>query len=270
MQWENLTVPQFARAVKECRGVGIIPVGVLEPHASHLPLGTDMFTAHRVACLAAEQEPAIVFPQYAWGMNHEAAHLPGSFVVKRELAFALLENVCDEMGRHGLRRIILLSGHGGNGHFLRLFLQTLTNTERDYCVYYANLEHWRNTKVLETREIGHACEAETSICLHLFPDLVDDDAMSPVPFKSLARNAPLIEKSVHTSVDWYSKYPTMCVGDARKGTAEKGRGFVDDRVADLVEAIRAVKRDKVTPALLEKFMAGKKRPSCPDKGERCR
>ncbi|MFQ5420508.1 MAG: creatininase family protein [Anaerolineae bacterium] len=46
MQWENLTSSDFAQAVQRCRGVGIIPIGVLEAHASHLPLGTDMFTAH--------------------------------------------------------------------------------------------------------------------------------------------------------------------------------------------------------------------------------
>ena len=64
MRWENLTMPDFARAVTDCDGVGIIPIGVLEPHSTHMPLGTDMFESHWIACKAAEREPALVFPQY--------------------------------------------------------------------------------------------------------------------------------------------------------------------------------------------------------------
>ena len=67
------------------------PVGVLEAHASHMPLGTDMFTAHFAACRAAEQEPVIVFPPHPFTINHETAHLPGGLVIKRDLAFALLK-----------------------------------------------------------------------------------------------------------------------------------------------------------------------------------
>jgi len=125
MRWENLSSLDFEKAVETCQGVGIIPVGVLEAHASHLPLGTDMFNAHFTACEAAAQEPIIVFPQYPYTINHESSHLPGSLVIKRDLAFALLENICDEMYRNGITKIILLSGHGGNRYFLPLFVQTL-------------------------------------------------------------------------------------------------------------------------------------------------
>lgn len=137
MQWKNLSSLDFAEAVATCQGVGIIPIGVIEAHASHLPLGTDMFAAHWTACRAAEQEPMIVFPQYPFSINHETAHLPGGLVIKRDLAFALLENICDEMYRNGLRKIVLLSGHGGNRHFLPLFVQTLPEKAKPYTVYYA-------------------------------------------------------------------------------------------------------------------------------------
>ena len=131
MQWENLTSLDFVTAVQTCQGVGLIPIGVLEAHASHLPLGTDMFTAHFVA---AEQEPIIVFPQHPYSINHETAHLPGGVVIRRELAFALLENICDEMYRNGLHKIILISGHGGNRHCLPLFVQTLPAKSNPYVV----------------------------------------------------------------------------------------------------------------------------------------
>lgn len=125
MQWENLSALDFETAIIQSNHVGIIPVGVLEAHGSHAPLGTDMFTAHWIAVHAAAEEPSIVFPAYPFGTNIETAHLPGGIVIKRELIFALLENICDEMYRNGLDKIVLFSGHGGNRHFLNLFVQTL-------------------------------------------------------------------------------------------------------------------------------------------------
>ena len=68
MQWENLTSPEFAKAVKET-GVCVIAFGVVEKHGEHLPLGTDFLNGHKLACLAAEKEPAVVFPPFYYISN---------------------------------------------------------------------------------------------------------------------------------------------------------------------------------------------------------
>ncbi|MHB0878813.1 MAG: creatininase family protein, partial [Anaerolineae bacterium] len=59
MQWEQLTAPDFAAATRET-GVCVLTMGVLERHSEHLPLGTDYLNAHRIACMAAERQPAVV------------------------------------------------------------------------------------------------------------------------------------------------------------------------------------------------------------------
>ncbi len=266
MQWEHLTSLDFERAVQTCGGVGIIPIGVLEPHGPHLPLGTDMLEAHAVACLAAEQEPVIVFPAYPYGINHESAHLPGSVVFRRELVFALLENVCDEMARHGLMKIILLSGHGGNRFFLALFIQTLVEKEKPYTVYDAQIP-WppaSEAPKWESEEVGHACEAETSTILYLYPELVKMEQVPPTPFTNLHRNAPLREVGVYSPMDWYEMYPAMYVGDPSKATPDKGEVMVRYRVNRLVEVIRRVKADTVTPASQREFLERMRRPHAPD------
>lgn len=264
MRWENLTVPDFEKAVARCQGVGIIPVGVIEPHGSHLPLGTDMFAAHWTACQAAEEEPAIVFPAYPWGINHEGAHLPGALVIRRELVFALLENVCEEMERNGLKKIVLLSGHGGNRYFLPLFVQTLMEKERRYGVYYAQLPRFEKAdEVLETRETGHACEAETSTMLHLHPELVKMEEVPPEPFANRRRNAPLTSAGAYSPVDWYSMYPRMYVGDARPASAAKGKVLDDHKVAMLVQLLKAVKADQVTAELMAQFQGAARAPASP-------
>lgn len=229
-----------------------------------MPLGTDMLEAHWTACRASEQEEAIVFPQYPMGLNHEGAHLPGSIVINREVLFVVLENICDEMGRNGLSKIILLSGHGGNRYFLPMFVQTLTEKKRNYIVYYANLPYFDADQAgLETDELGHACEAETSKGLHLNPELIRMEQLPGQPFANLNRNQPLKSRRGYTSVDWYAMYPDMYVGDARKATEAKGRIIADQRIKALVDFIRLVKEDKMTGALVESFMQQRDKPSSP-------
>jgi creatinine amidohydrolase len=265
MQWENLTSLDFVKAVAACDGVGILPIAVIEPHGPHLPLGTDMFEAHATACRAAEREPAIVFPTYPYGINHESAHLPGSLVIRRDLVLALLEAVCDEMARHGLTKIILLSGHGGNRHMLPLFVQTLVEKDKPYIVYDANPAGMPDVDtLLESEEWGHACEVETSFGLHLFPDLVKMDQVPPRSFTNLQRNKALQEVGVYTSMDWYAMYPAMYVGDPGKATAAKGEVMVAYRVDAVVEIIRRVKADTITPALKREFLQRTIRPIAPE------
>lgn len=265
MQWENLTSLDFAKAVEASAGVAIIPIGVLEPHGPHLPLGTDMFEAHAVACRAAEAEMAIVFPAYPYGINHESAHLPGSVIIRRDVVFALLENVCDEMARHGLTKIILFSGHGGNRYFVPLFVQTLVEKQKPYTVYEARLPFTAPPEgLLETTETGHACESETSTALALNPDLVKLQQVPPEPFTSLRRNAPLQEVGAYSPMDWYAMYPAMYIGEPGKATAEKGEVLLQPRVEGLVKLIRAVKDDDVTPILQREFYERMQHPSVPD------
>ncbi len=265
MQWENLTSLDFEKAVVACEGVAILPIGVIEPHGPHLPLGTDMFESHAAACRAAEREPVIVFPTYPYGINHESAHLPGSLVIRRDLALALLENVCDEMARHGLAKIIFLSGHGGNRFLLPFFVQTLVEKDKSYTVYEANPSEMPDVEaLLETEEWGHACELETSVGLHLFPDLVKLDQVPPAPFTNLQRNRALQDVGVYTPMDWYAMYPAMYVGEPGRATAAKGEAMVSYKVDALVEIIRRVKADTVTPALQREFQRRMRQPTAPE------
>jgi creatinine amidohydrolase len=265
MQWEHLTSLNFKEAVETCEGVGIVPVGVIEPHSAHLPLGTDMLVAHFTACRAAEREPALVFPAYPYGINHESAHLPGSVVFRRDLVFSIMENVCDEMARHGLTKIILFSGHGGNRYFLPLFVQTLMEKEKPYTVYYGAPRSAREAlDVLETDEYGHAGELETSTVLYICGELVKMGQVPSQPFTSLARSQALQDVGVYSPTDWYAMYPAMYVGDASKATADKGKVLVDAGIDALVELIAQVKADDVTGALQAEFQRLVRHPEIPE------
>ena len=108
MQWEKLSATEFAEAVRLAQGVCLLVLPCVEKHGEHLPLGTDLFLGMEIAQRAAEIEPAIVFPPFYFTQILEAKHQPGAIAVGGHLMLHLLEAVCDEIGRNGLRKIILL------------------------------------------------------------------------------------------------------------------------------------------------------------------
>jgi creatinine amidohydrolase len=118
--------------------------------------------------------------------------------------------------------------------------------------------------LLESGEYGHACEAETSVMLHMDPDLVKMEQVPSQAFSSLGRNAAIAQKGGYSPVDWYAMYPYMYVGDASKASAEKGQKMVEHEVKSLAALIKAVKDDDVSPGLLEEFIERRQKPKAPD------
>ena len=255
MQWEQLTAPEFMKAVHETE-VCILPLGVLERHSNHLPLGTDALNAHKLACLAAEREPAVVFPLFYFGQIYEARCFPGALTLKPTLLLELLEGVLDEIGRNGFRKIILVNGHGGNNYLLGFLAQGSLWEQKPYTVYLYR-EHFtpeqrrRWDEVLETSLHGHACECETSITLAHYPELVDMDAVPEQPGEPLnrAQNVP----GAFAGISWYANYPEHYAGDARSASAEKGKILSAIQVEALAGFIASVKADSVLPALEKEF-----------------
>lgn len=261
MRWEELTWKEFPEAVARSKGVCILALGVLEKHGNHLPLGTDVLNVHKLACLAAEKESAIVFPQFYFGQIYEAQHMQGTVAIRPNLMLELLENVCDEIGRNGFRKILIVNGHGGNTNMLEFFLQLMLYRKKNYVVYLAgwwprkpeDQEFYRN--LMETKEHGHACECETSYSLANFPELVKMDSISEKPGHTLDRLKHLEVMGIRTPVDWYARYPDHYAGDARPASREKGEKLRDKWVEHLAKTIRIVKEDETLPALYEQFFA---------------
>lgn len=260
MRWEELTSDEFATAVRNT-GVCLISMSVIEKHSTHLPLGTDLFNGHAVACLAAEKEPAVVFPPFYFGQIYEAKCFPGTITIPPRLLLELIFEVLDEIGRNGFRKIILYCAHGGNAYLLPLITQATLAAEKPYCVYSFNglLRDCLNTAarqdewdaLLETPVHGHACECETSLILAHRPDLVKMDRLPEKPADPLRRMEHLA--NAFTALSWYADYPQHYAGDARPASAVKGRHFLELMADSLAEFIAAVKKDEVLPALSKEF-----------------
>ena len=173
--WDELTAHDFPQAVADAKGVCLLPLGVLEKHGEHLPLGTDVIAATAFAERAAALEPAIIFPTHHFGQIYEARHQPGTIAIRHEVLFALLENLCEEIARNGMQKILIINGHGGNEGLLQYYAQVTLEKTRPYTVYVARLQdfyspvlqyaEWRQQMV--SAFDGHAGEVETSYLLAL-------------------------------------------------------------------------------------------------------
>jgi creatinine amidohydrolase len=257
MQWEQLTSTEFAQAVRQT-GVCVVPLGVIEKHSEHLPLGTDFLNAHRIACLAAEKEPAVVFPPFYFGQIYEARCFPGTITLKPALLLEVIQGVFDEIGRNGFGKIIAFNGHGGNTHLLRFLAQCSLWEQKPYSLYiplsYLTPEGEKQWQLLrETEYHGHACECETSTTLGNYPELVKMDRVPREPALPLGRMGDL--PPTFAGISWYSDHPDHYAGDARRATIEKGRALVQWSVEALAQYIAAVKADQVVSALEKEFFA---------------
>ncbi len=268
MQWEHLTSDEFASAVTDT-GVCIIAMGVVERHGTHLPLGTDYLSGHAVACLAAEAEPAVVFPPVYFGQIYEARCFAGTITIPPTLLLDLVQRVLDEIGRNGFKKIILFNAHGGNDYFLPFITQCSLWEQKPYSVYLYTGELSSERRqawdsLLESDEHGHACECESSVLMASYPDLVDIRKVSPEPGAALHRLSHLSHS--FSAIWWYADYPRHYAGDARTASVEKGRKLRQIKVDALAEYIKAVKADQVVPALEKEFFDKEKQLRNPKNG----
>jgi creatinine amidohydrolase len=266
MRWEELTCDQFPQAVATAQNVCLLPFGCLERHAHHLPVGTDLFIAREMCRRAAELEPVIIFPDFMFTQILEARHYPGAIGIDGQLILSLMDNVCREIARNGLKKIVIVNAHGGNNNLIHFFAQIQLERPRDYVVYIADPRLSAEDKQQlnaqwESTVDGHAGEQETSAILCIRPDLVHKDALrnngEGLPLKRLQT---LRDAGVTTGIWWYADHPTHYCGDGQPATAEKGELMLAAHARALARAIRAIKDDQVSSKLQDEFFAAVKMP----------
>jgi creatinine amidohydrolase len=260
VHWEELTAPDFVRAIHQAQGTCLLPFGILEKHGPHLPLGNDLINARYIALHAAEQEYAVVFPEYYFGQIFEAKHQPGTIAYSPQMQLDLLQETTDEMARNGCKKVLIVNGHGGNEYLLPLFAQAQMAQLHDYVVYVL----WPMAKEAAGRPEQkdkvdmHGGESETSRTMISRPDLVHMDRAQSESGKDLARqNLP---KDVYTGIWWYARFPNHYSGDGSLASKFLGEFDVKTMVGQIVEAIKAIKADQTSLRLQNQFYEDSKHP----------
>jgi creatinine amidohydrolase len=258
-KWEELTAADFRQGIAQSKGTCLLPFGILEKHGAHLPLGTDLLNVRHASLHAAEQEYALVFPEYYFGQIFEAKQQPGTVAYSLDLQFRLLQETTDEMARNGCKKIIIVNGHGGNGHLLPLFAQSQLATPHDYVVYVLSGGRSRPGGPAKKSTLdSHAGENETSNSLVARPDLVHMDRAKQEAGADEARLK--LPEGLYTGIWWYARFPNHYAGDGSVATKELGEWNMKSWIDGIVEAIRAAKADDTSLRLQNEFYEKSKHP----------
>lgn len=257
VRWDELTASDWPKALEKAAYTAILPIGVLEKHGPHAPIGSDLIHVREWSSRVAQREYAVVFPDYFYGQIYEARHQPGTFALPSRLIWELLDATCEEIARNGFKKILLVNGHGGNPNFLRFFVQSQLERRRDYVVYFydpgpepALTEKMNKMRKSDPAGDQHGGERETSTLLYLRPELVQMDRAAA---ESGVNQKRLAVRDVYTAIWWYGSYPNHYAGEGAKATREFGELVTEARLESLRNALRAVKADTSAPALQKEF-----------------
>ena len=260
MKWEELNVDEFKEGITKSNGVVLVPIGCLEKHGSHMPIGTDIILAREISLKASDIEDVMVFPFMPFGIVGEVKHKLGTISLSSNLIYQMLEELCDELARNGFNKIIFVDGHGGNHNFLKYFMQSRLEKPHSYITYYFDLGEkdglfWKEYQEAFGRvnESGHACEFETSSFLDINSNLINMEAINPSETIALKRLDNIKEATLYTGILWYADYPNQIAGDPSNATAERGKWINNRNIKRLVNAIKVVKEDTESLKLLEEY-----------------
>jgi creatinine amidohydrolase len=220
-----------------------------------------MILARNIASRAAQMEYAIVFPEFYFGQIFEAKHQPGTIAYSPELVWNILEETCDELSRNGIKKIVIVNGHGGNNHLFAYFCQTRLAERKDYVVvFFSPDDREVNKEIREMRQTnygGHADEVETSEVFVVRPDLVHADRASSQSGRDQER---LSIPYGFAGIFWYASYPNHYAGDGSSPNKAIGELSLNSQAKQLAELIKYLKTDDSVSSLQERFYEQSEHP----------
>lgn len=232
----ELTMKEFKRLAP--KATLIVPFGTVEAHGTHLPLNTDtLIIREAVKKAASERKDVFMAPPVQYGVCTSTAQHPGTIGITAHSLQSFAADIVRSAYQQGLKKIILVSGHGGGLHVSALkeaaegLVAELKGLRIAAFSIYEVLGKEAG-EIAETRNDSHAGEMETSLMLHLAPGLVNGRAKEEYP----AFPKPLVVK------DKLKYWPGAVWGDPAKATKEKGERLFRLMTAKLEEVIRAVER----------------------------
>lgn len=225
--------------------VAILPWGATEAHNLHLPYATDVIESERVAAESARLAwdvgaRVVVLPAIPFGVNTGQLDVPFCVNMNPSTQGMVLGDVVRSLAPHGIRKLVVLNGHGGND-----FRQMMRELQPSTNVFLCTVNWWTtiDAKAYFDEPGDHAGELETSTMMAIAPDLVARLETAGPGRARRFRVRALREGWAWAPRQWTQVTDDTGVGDPAKATADKGHRFFDAacrRIADfLVELARA-------------------------------
>ncbi len=248
--WQELRWPEFA-ALDAARAVAVLPVAAIEQHGPHLPVEVDACINEGILRHALARVPddlqVLALPMQAVGKSDEHLAFPGTLTLDAETLARVLIQLGESVARAGLRRLVLFNSHGGNPQVLDIVARTLRVRYRLFVVNLMWARLGLPDGLFGAHELTHGIhggDVETSVMLHLRPDLVDmSRARNFVPWTvAMAERFRLLTAEGRIGFGWQTQdlHRAGACGDAGAATARKGGQVVAHASERLIALLREV------------------------------
>ena len=243
----NLTWPETKR-LNVAGMIVILPTGSFEQHGPHLPftVDTDLVTAVAQGVEAKLPQKVLLLPTLPVGMSTHHIAFPGTLDVPQASYMQLIKDLGLSIARMGATKCFILNGHGGNDIPIRAAMRELKTAAPNLRCVFAS--YWslgakaiKDVRSSETGGLGHACEMETSMMLHLHPEKVKMElAKRDGPrHEDQYRKADMqLARPVYFVNEFNEISASGVVGHPDLATPEKGRRFLEGIVAAVVEFVQ--------------------------------
>ena len=235
--------------------VAVLPWGSTEAHNYHLPYATDTLQCDYIAAESARRAwetgtRSLVLPTVPFGVNTGHLDLTGTINMHASTQAAVLHDVVSSLTRQGLHKIVVLNGHGGND-----FAPLIREVQNDIDDAFLCAARWfeiGNQSEYFTEPGDHAGEMETSVMLHVAPDLVQSLAEAGEGRTRTFRIEALREDWAWAEREWPRVTDDTGVGNPADAGAAKGKAYLDrvtTAIAALLRDLAAADREDLYTAL---------------------
>jgi creatinine amidohydrolase len=236
VRWDELTKDQF----EQYRDTATVAINFAstEQHSRHLPVGTDAIIGGAVLEEAARlaMSPVVVLPQVRYGYSPHHRFAPGYVTISQKTLVSYARDICQSVHENGFKRMFMVNSHGGNQVYLTAVVNEIGEEYGD-SFSLMELRYWdiASSRIMEIRDsamggAAHAGEFETSMIMHLRPELVQADTIvecDPVPGDPWFQ-MDLLGSKKYFKFSNFNKYnPEGHVGQPHLASAEKGRLFFE-------------------------------------------
>jgi creatinine amidohydrolase len=220
----------------------ILPVGSNEQHGPHNPLGTDHLIAKALAEEAARRTGVLCLPVIPFGVSSHHKQFWGTVHVSPKALKKYVKEICLSLGYYGVKKIVVVNGHGGNLSALAELARELREKE----IFISIFQWWPAAGKLlpdlfKPEERRHASAEETSVNLALYPEIVNVDKN----VDEVVRESVLQSEGITLPLDTADYTSSGVFGKSTTASAEKGKKVFEAVATELVKHVNLLKKSKI-------------------------
>jgi creatinine amidohydrolase len=241
VKFHEMTAPQLRQVPRETTVI-LAPIAACEQHSDHLPTFTDTILVTGVAEGVEQRLPqqVLLLPTLWFGASAHHLRFGGTLSAEVDTHISMLCDLLVPLVEDGYQRVLVLNGHGGNIDTMQVALRRLQPRYRNRILSAASYWDLAAKELAALAEgprknMGHACELETSMVMALRPDLVRRDQIKDDP-----PNDDPVLRGLYLAEDMRQRTDHGAVGYPERASAEKGRAFLNAAIGRTAEVVAAL------------------------------